>query len=865
MALASGQTPVQVVLTQNVSYGSSFQAHFTDFVGLAHRFDASKDKSLSPQPPTDSASKGLEDEDRDNADDIRRRRSSTPGNSEHQDDKDRRASPNLIDIEQLGKAWDEVDQFEPPRDNVSILDSEDEEQSRVSSEQKSSDRGQHVVDTWRTQYTRALAASEQDAASSYAMTGYARTRKAHSNDDSRSFGEQVLTLRAQLAKLQSESSGPATWTDPWPTLYRVSCPKTLKTETYMTSPTAAMNKDGRAEHMHLQADRQLFDEALWMKQHSEMPFVVYKDYECYVKAAGTVAPSVLSYDDETGEIQERDALRATSETVKLRSRGLRTMLESLFQHTAGLRAYSRKKVFDGKTLKAPYIFFFHFEPEVQSFVNGCGRHQAAMKMLVQYMRKQSAQEASRARALFEAGRVTHDWLPYLFIPGQLVVRTEGNEPLVLEQTSPLFTPLPESAFKRGWECEAASIAFDGDFRRKEEAFNISVPADDRDAIITSLPIYPLRYGASILQKSLLQRGEIFFKCHERQYVTRPADRDAGEIGEDRYMVDVRAYYSVHGKSKNSKASGKKIEKPNPNDQNFLMQLPAEILGFRMSDKRWMKLSVLDLEPVQWNTKAFGNLVIEERSKELVEALVKNKIESDQGIDFVDGKGTGLILLLHGGPGTGKTFTAESVADLAKMPLYRVTCGDIGTSPARVEEYLRSVFYLGQRWQCIVLLDEADVFLEERSLDNLERNALVTVFLRALGYYNGILILTSNRVGCFDSAFRSRVQLALPYHPLNLEQRLKIWHNFIERLELVKEDMRLDEIKTHINKLAAFQMNGRQIRNVINSARQLARFRKTPLALDHVMHVIDISKGFDKYIEEVRGLDDEQFARENFVR
>lgn len=45
---------------------------------------------------------------------------------------------------------------------------------------------------------------------------------------------------------------------------------------------------------------------------------------------------------------------------------------------------------------------------------------------------------------------------------------------------------------------------------------------------------------------------------------------------------------------------------------------------------------------------------------------------------------------------------------------------------------------------VVLLDESEVFLEERSQADLQRNALVSVFLRALEYYDGILILTTNR-------------------------------------------------------------------------------------------------------------------------
>lgn len=72
--------------------------------------------------------------------------------------------------------------------------------------------------------------------------------------------------------------------------------------------------------------------------------------------------------------------------------------------------------------------------------------------------------------------------------------------------------------------------------------------------------------------------------------------------------------------------------------------------------------------------------------------------------------------------------------------------------------LRSISSLcsGKIWGCVVLLNEADAFLEQRRLTDLEWNALASVFLRVLEYYEGILILTSNRVGTFDEAFRSRI-------------------------------------------------------------------------------------------------------------
>lgn len=195
---------------------------------------------------------------------------------------------------------------------------------------------------------------------------------------------------------------------------------------------------------------------------------------------------------------------------------------------------------------------------------------------------------------------------------------------------------------------------------------------------------------------------------------------------------------------------------------------------------------------------------------------------------------------------------------------------------------------------MVLLDEADVFLEERSTVNLDRNALVsgefdlaeshchnliltfTVFLRMLEYYDGnaqivsiakkkkvefsqlylgILILTSNRVGIFDEAFKSRIQLNLRYQNLDRKQRLKIWRNFISRLERLAEnidgfEIDAEDILGHIDKLATPELNGREIRNAISTARQLARYREQALGYNHLEAVIAEAEKFDQYLKDL---------------
>lgn len=123
-------------------------------------------------------------------------------------------------------------------------------------------------------------------------------------------------------------------------------------------------------------------------------------------------------------------------------------------------------------------------------------------------------------------------------------------------------------------------------------------------------------------------------------------------------------------------------------------------------------------------------------------------------DFVKGKGLGLIGLLFGPPGSGKTLTAEAIAETAQMPLYVVSSGALGHQAKDIHDMLSNILRLASHWKAVLLLDEADVFLAQRSPVDIERNALVSVFLRELEYYQGILLLTTNQAEVIDEAFKS---------------------------------------------------------------------------------------------------------------
>lgn len=61
----------------------------------------------------------------------------------------------------------------------------------------------------------------------------------------------------------------------------------------------------------------------------------------------------------------------------------------------------------------------------------------------------------------------------------------------------------------------------------------------------------------------------------------------------------------------------------------------------------------------------------------------------------------------------------------KRPLYALSAGELGTSPGEVESRLRQALTFCKEWDGIMLLDEADIFLERRSVSDLQRNELVS--------------------------------------------------------------------------------------------------------------------------------------------
>lgn len=153
------------------------------------------------------------------------------------------------------------------------------------------------------------------------------------------------------------------------------------------------------------------------------------------------------------------------------------------------------------------------------------------------------------------------------------------------------------------------------------------------------------------------------------------------------------------------------------------------------------------------------------------------------------------------------------------------------------------------WEAVVLLDEADVFLEARddSSHNAERNALVAILLKHLEYFAGICFLTTNRLLSLDQAIKSRIHLALGYDQPSFEVRRRIWTKFLQKVPT--DELGTEDIDDCVENIVSYNINGREISNAINTARTLARFEEQKLRLDHLEIVLHVRSDFNKSLEK----------------
>jgi hypothetical protein len=516
-------------------------------------------------------------------------------------------------------------------------------------------------------------------------------------------------------------------------------------------------------------------------------------------------------------------------------------------------------------MESPFRMFFHYWDDLNTYRESLDDDEARMhlNLLLDFMEADMGPEKKRCETQVKKGQVDYARLWTIYRPGDLQVGFKNTQPWLLKMVK---TAYEESTTNGKWmEVHCTYTDYDGtDVGEAKHVFKIYQKryfASENPANITDLEVYPrkfLKEGVS-LEERLLERGERFLTLQGtcvRQY-----DGLAERINEpplEFYHPDMANWDAVWLPYKET--GRVLIDRKTFQEDNHLSQVgirpdpealdkmlcPPFVYGFSLTRKEWCRFYLTQLREICWNKNSFDSLAMKDSQKTLLRALVSSHAFPDNPRDQMQQKGKGLVILLHGTPGSGKTLTAECAAEATGKALLSTSMAELNkhNRPWYFEYRLTQVLQYATIWKAIVLLDEADVFLEMRKdnvSDSAERNALVAVFLRHLEYFSGIVFLTTNRIHVFDGAMKSRIHLALGYSPPELEMRRLIWTQSLRAVCAEQLDIDIDKA---VDILVREKLNGREITNVITTARTLARFEGKPLQLNHIETVLGVRNEFN---------------------
>ena len=205
------------------------------------------------------------------------------------------------------------------------------------------------------------------------------------------------------------------------------------------------------------------------------------------------------------------------------------------------------------------------------------------------------------------------------------------------------------------------------------------------------------------------------------------------------------------------------------------------------------------------------------------------------------RGTGLVALFSGPPGTGKTMATQVIAADLELDLFRIDLASVVSKYiGETAKHLAQIFARASRMNAVLLFDEADALFSKRTevRDAHDRyaNADTSYLLQLLEEYSGIIILASNKKQNIDPAFVRRMRYVFEFTRPETAERRKIWRQVIGELSGTES---LSALDTTIERLASnVDISGAQIKNAVLASLFVARRKGEPLAMRHLLRGVE---------------------------
>ncbi|KAM0277129.1 hypothetical protein ACHAO9_012639 [Fusarium lateritium] len=330
------------------------------------------------------------------------------------------------------------------------------------------------------------------------------------------------------------------------------------------------------------------------------------------------------------------------------------------------------------------IFYYRVELDTYASSSNDPQLREHMTLCLQYMGRKFQSEISRFNATAENRKSTAGldfkslWM--VFKPGSLFYQKVDNMDTVVVLHDALLMDKDEE--NEHWSLNVKRVKCNGTHMGYVYSY-VDVGKYDGIVPFTSLRIFPIVFHQERerIENFLVERGRKYLSltgirhCQYRgiaklNRLAEPTTRSyllARTAVQQRIMVDFEEFYEtalqpVFDDSEDE--LGAVADDLKFTDKQFLV-CDHEIPGYTLINKQWGFFSVQNVEPVELTQDAFHKLVLPVEKKEILSSLISSRdVEGFTTDDFIEGKGRGLIVLLHGPPGVGKTFTAGTFKHVA---------------------------------------------------------------------------------------------------------------------------------------------------------------------------------------------------------
>ena len=198
-----------------------------------------------------------------------------------------------------------------------------------------------------------------------------------------------------------------------------------------------------------------------------------------------------------------------------------------------------------------------------------------------------------------------------------------------------------------------------------------------------------------------------------------------------------------------------------------------------------------------------------------------------------GRGRGVAALFAGDSGTGKTMSAEVIANELGLDLYTVDLSSVVDKyVGETEKNLERIFSEADGVNAVLLFDEADALFGRRSevKDAHDRYANVEVayLLQRMESFNGLAVLATNLKANLDEAFARRLDVIVDFPMPTEVERLALWDRCLGPLVPRSTDLDLGFCAD------SFELSGGNIHSIALSAAYLAAEAGTPIGMETVI-------------------------------